>query len=179
MEQGVLEAIRTRRSVRKFTPEPVDEETLLEIVEMGAWAPSGLNNQPWRFVLVGDPATREGLSRLTRYSHIIRGAPACVAVFLDNGESYDRVKDIQAVGACIQNMLLAIHCLGLGGVWLGEILKNRESVERLLCVPEAWELMAVVALGRPAETGLEGNRKPLRELILPPKGKDFRPGHND
>lgn len=167
----MLEAIRSRRSIRKFTPEPVDEKTLLEIVEMGAWAPSGLNNQPWRFVPVRDLETREGLSRCTRYSHILLGAPACIAVFLDNGESYDRVKDIQAVGACIQNMLLAIHCKGLGGVWLGEILRNRQTVERLLGVPESWELMAVVALGHPAEGRLEGHRKPLRDLILQPKGQ--------
>jgi nitroreductase len=144
----------------------VDDATVRTIIEMGTWAPSGLNNQPWRFVVVRDRGLREELGKQSRYSKIIAAAPVCIAVFLDNGRSYDRVKDIQAVGACIQNMLLAIHHLGLGGVWLGEILKNREAVERLLTVPEGYELMAVVALGHPAEKGGSGSRNPIEEVIL-------------
>ena len=63
-------------------------------------------------------------------------------------------------------MLLTIHNLGLGGVWLGEILKNRDSVEQILKVPENCELMAVVALGHTDEKGRKGSRKPLREVML-------------
>jgi nitroreductase len=87
-------------------------------------------------------------------------------VFLDNAKSYNRVKDVQAIGACIQNMLLAIHGLGLGGVWLGEILKNRESVEQMLGAPAECELMAVIALGHPAEEKGKGDRVSLNEVIL-------------
>ena len=114
----MLETIRTRRSIRRFTDEAVPDSVLDRILEMGTWAPSGLNNQPWRFVVVRDAGTRKELAGLTKYGSILRNAPVCVAVFLDTRESYDRVKDIQAIGACIQNMLLAIHALGLGGVWL-------------------------------------------------------------
>ena len=131
----MLEEIKSRRSIRKFTSAEVDEQTIDTIIEMGTWAPSGLNNQPWKFVVVREKETLNKLSRHTVYSHIIKNAPACIAVFLDNKTSYHREKDIQAIGACLQNMLLAIHHLGLGGVWLGEILKNREQVEKLLEVP--------------------------------------------
>jgi len=161
-----LELIRGRRSIRKFEPGMIDESIIQKIVEMGTWAPSGLNNQPWRFVIVRDKDLKDRLATQTRYSRVIRDAPVCIAVFLDNEASYDRVKDIQAVGACVQNMLLAIHAMGLGGVWLGEILKNRAEVERLLQVPKSCELMAVVAFGRPAQRGGEGRRKPLSEVIL-------------
>ncbi|UCF57265.1 MAG: nitroreductase family protein, partial [Deltaproteobacteria bacterium] len=113
----MLEEIKSRRSIRKFTADDVDDQTLNQIIEMGTWAPSGLNNQPWKFVIVRNQDLRMELSRQTRYAHIIRGAPVCIAVFLDNAQSYDRVKDIQAMGACIQNMLLTIHHLGLGAVW--------------------------------------------------------------
>ena len=143
----MLEEIKTRRSIRKFTSAEVDDQTIDTIIEMGTWAPSGLNNQPWKFVVVKEKETLNKLSRQTVYSHIIKNAPACIAVFLDNKTSYHREKDIQAIGACLQNMLLAIHHLGLGGVWLGEILKNRKQVEELLEVPDGVELMAVVALG--------------------------------
>lgn len=165
----MLEEIRSRRSIRKFTTDDVDNQTLNQIIEMGTWAPSGLNNQPWKFVIVRNQDLRMELSHQTRYAHIIRGAPVCIAVFLDNAQSYDRVKDIQAMGACIQNMLLTIHHLGLGAVWLGEILKNRESVEKLLGVPESCELMAVVALGHPAESRGKGSRRPIDQVIISKK----------
>jgi nitroreductase len=162
----MLEEIRTRRSIRKFTPDTVDDQTLDRIMEMGTWAPSGLNNQPWKFVTVRDRDLRVELSRQTKYAHIIKGAPVCIAVFLDNEQSYNRVKDIQAMGACIQNMLLAIHHLGLGAVWLGEILNNREEVEKILGVPRSCELMAVVALGHPAEPRGKGGRRALDRVII-------------
>jgi len=162
----MFDLIRNRRSIRQFSSETVDDETVNEIIEMGTWAPSGLNNQPWKFVVVRDFETRKHLSGHTRYSRVVQNAPVCIAVFLDNNKGYDRVKDIQAIGACIQNMLLTIHHMGLGAVWLGEILKNRQAVEKLLGVPDGCELMAVVALGRPAETRGAGARKPLSEVII-------------
>ena len=161
-----LDIIKTRRSIRKFTDDDIDEATIEKIIEMGTWAPSGLNNQPWRFVVVMDKSLKDELAKMTKYSRIIEGAPVCIAVFLDNGASYNRVKDIQAIGACLQNMLLAIHTMGLGGVWLGEILNRREDVERLLGLPRDCELMAVVAFGKPAQKPREGKRKPLQEVIL-------------
>lgn len=162
----MLKTIEERRSIRKFTTEPVDDETIDRILTMGAWAPSGLNNQPWRFFVVRDTGLKNSLAAQTKYSRVVEGAPVCIAVFLDNGTSYDRVKDLQAVGACLQNMLLAVHAMGLGAVWLGEILRNRAAVERLLGVPETCELMAVVALGKPAEEKGRGSRKPLAELLI-------------
>ncbi len=162
----MLEEIKTRRSVRKYTSDDVDDKTINLIMEMGTWAPSGLNNQPWKFVVIRDSVLKDEVSSQTKYSRIIQEAPVCIAVFLDNSQSYDRVKDIQACGACAQNMLLTIHNLGMGGVWLGEILKNRESVEKILDVPKNCELMAVIALGHTDENKKEGSRKPLENVVL-------------
>ena len=117
----MIETIKTRRSIRRFKKEPVSEEALDQILESGAWAPSGKNNQPWKFAVIRDTALKKSMAALTHSQSIIQGAPVCVAVFLDHSRVYDRTKDVQAVGACIQNMLLTIHSLGLGGVWLGEI----------------------------------------------------------
>jgi len=162
----MLEEIRTRRSIRRFTNDEVDDKTIDLIIEMGTWAPSGLNNQPWKFVVVREQQLRDEISAQTKYGRIIKGAPVCIAVFLDNSQSYDRVKDIQAMGACIQNMLLTIHHMDMGGVWLGEILKNRKSVEEIMEVPGSCELMAVVALGHTEDKGGAGSRKPLDEVII-------------
>jgi nitroreductase len=125
--QAVLDAIRSRRSIRQYSDDPVSDDDVRAILEAGRWAPSGLNNQPWRFGVVRDPECKNAISELTRYRQIIRNAPVIIAVFLDNDAGYDRVKDCQSIGACLQNMWLATHTLGLGGVWLGEILKNFRS----------------------------------------------------
>ena len=162
----MLKEIKTRRSIRKFTTDEVDDKTIDVIIEMGTWAPSGIDNQPWRFVVVEKKELLNSLAQQTRYSHIVKNAPVCIAVFLDHNDVYHREKDIQSVGACMQNMLLTIHHLGLGGVWLGEILNNREKVERLLETPKNLELMAMVALGHPAEKKTKGSRNPLEHFII-------------
>lgn len=166
MPNKILQAIFERRSRREFTDEPVAMEDLQEIVKAGIWAPSGLNNQPWRFVVIIDAKTREQLSTTTHYSHIVLGAQALIGVFLDSDAVYDVVKDHQSVGACIQNMLLAAESLDLGGVWLGQILKNKEKVNQIIAIDQRYELMAMLALGHPAHRNQKSNRQDLNHFIL-------------
>ena len=165
-DNPVLEAIKKRRSVREFEAKDVPDEIIEKIIEAGTWAPSGLNNQPWRFTVVKDAGKLEALAKLTHYSHIIQGAPVCIAVFMDAEASYDRTKDIMAIGACNQNILLAAHSLGLGGVWLGEILKSKDQVRQQLGAPESYELMAVLAVGYPTPKERQSNRKGVEEVTL-------------
>ncbi len=162
----VLQAIYNRRSRREFTDQAVGVSLINEVIQAGIWAPSGLNNQPWRFVVVTDSATKEQLSHTTHYTHIVAGAPALIAVYLDKPSMYDEVKDHLAVGACIQNMLLAIEELGLGAVWLGQILKNKDEVNSILNVNADYDLMAVIALGYPAKQDQQSNRKKIEDFIL-------------
>lgn len=162
----LLEGIYTRRSVRDYTDRPVDRDRLLEIIKAGSWAPSGLNNQPWRFVIVRDKGIQSELAKLTRYKRIIESAPASVAVFIDHEAMYNDVKDHQAIGACLQNMLLAAHSMGLGAVWLGEILKNAGGVRELFDLPDRYELMAVVAIGHPEKRDRTSNRRNIEDLLL-------------
>jgi nitroreductase len=162
----LLEGIYTRRSVRQYTDQPVEREQLDEIVKAGMWAPSGLNNQPWRFVIITSAEVRNKLAKQTKYDFIIERAPACIAVFLDKSAMYHEVKDHLAIGACIQNMLLAAHGVGLGAVWLGEILKNADAVRRLLGVSDTMELMAIVAVGHSGAQKRTTTRKDLAEVLL-------------
>ncbi|MCL6472022.1 MAG: nitroreductase family protein [Firmicutes bacterium] len=162
----LLDTIKTRRSIRKYSGKPVSDEDIDKILEAGRWAPSGLNNQPWRFAVIRRNETKEEVANATEYRSTVLGANVLIAVFLDNSVSYNRIKDIQAMGACIQNMLLEAHSLGLGACWLGQILANREQVERLVGAPDSFELMAVIAIGHPASTSQKGRRNRLDELVF-------------
>ncbi len=163
----VLEAIYNRRSIRKFTQEDVSREDVRRILDAGRWAPSGLNNQPWRFLVLNPRDERKDrLEDCTKYGHIVRAANVLLAVFLDKKTKYHHEKDCQGAGACIQNMLLAAHALGLGAVWLGEIINQESRVHQVLGTdPEQLELMAVVVLGHPDQKG-SSRRRELKELML-------------
>jgi len=163
----VLNAILSRRSVREYLDEPVSKKDLEMILEAGRFAPSGLNNQPWRFLALTPEDKRvQGLAGCTKYAHIVKAARSLIAVFLEKRAMYHSMKDHQSAGACIQNMLLAAHALDLGAVWLGEIVGREAKVLEVLGLDrDAYQLMAVVALGRPAHPGAS-SRKPLSELLL-------------
>lgn len=167
----VEEAIQTRRSIRSFDrKKPVEDEHVTALLEAGRWAPSGLNNQPWRVVLVRESLEKARIAECTVYSSVIESSPLLIPVFLDTEASYHREKDIMAIGAFIQNLLLTAHARGLGAVWLGEILKNKERVREILGLHPRYELMAVVAVGYPAEKPRPGERVPLKEIVLETRG---------
>lgn len=168
-ERKVIDTILKRRSVREFTDKPVSKEDINTIMNSARWAPSGLNNQPWRFIVIQDPETIKKLSKCTHYSGIVAGAPLLIATFLDNETSYNRTKDIEAIGAAIQNMLLACCELGLGGVWLGEILNQKEKVSSILGCPSTLELMSALAIGEPVPKERTSTRRALSEIVFSEK----------
>ncbi len=163
---NLIKLIKTRRSIRRFTDEPVSDEFINKVIEAGTWAPSGKNNQPWKFAIIKDRNLKAQVAELTHYSKCVLSANVLIAVFLDNSLSYDKIKDAQAIGSCLQNMLLTIHDQGLGAVWLGEILKNGDKVRKLVNGPEDLELMAVIALGHPASESSPSTRKSLNQTII-------------
>jgi nitroreductase len=109
---------------------------------------------------------QDALAALTKYSNVLKSAFVLITVFLDEEASYDYTKDCQAIGACLQNLLLSLHSMGLGAVWIGEILKNKARVVETLELPGRIELMAIVAVGHPAHRNQKSHRKPMEDLIL-------------
>jgi len=162
----ILRVIKSRRSIRKYSKKNIDPVRVELILEAGRWAPSGLNNQPWKFLVVRDKKEKEALGGFTEYGEIIRRADICICVFLDKRESYHREKDIMAVGACVENMLLEACSLGIGSCWLGEILNKRKKAEQFLVADKKLELMAVIALGIPCGEKVTGRRKKLSKIML-------------
>jgi len=161
-----FEVALNRRSIRKFKDMEIPEEMIDQILTAGIWAPSGMNNQPWRFAVIRDKELKSEIAKLTKHKAILENAPVIIPVFIDYNVTYDSLKDAQAVGACIQNMLLAIHALGLAGAWIGEILKNGDKVVELCGAPKKYELMAVTCIGYSTELHKEGKRKGLDEVVF-------------
>jgi nitroreductase len=187
---NTLEAIAARRSIRKFKPEPVEEEKLRKILEAAALAPSGKNRQPWKFiVLKGEKRAemvrvlREGIAKTKARgeetgssessARVLEQAPAAVFVFNPQGlppwlahsagQMFDDVVDIQSAGAAIQNMLLAARDLGVGSLWICDVFYAYEE----LCawLGEKGEMIAAVALGYADESPAARPRKPVTEIM--------------
>lgn len=161
----LTQTIQNRRSIRQYTAEPVSPADLDKIIQAGIWAPSGMNKQPWKFKIVEGEA-KTGLAKFTKHEKIIDGAAAAICVFMDKSVAYDRDKDLMGIGACIQNMLLQAHALGIGTCWIGEILNRKQEVEAFLSVPADCELMAVITCGRFVKTGATGNRRTFESFVL-------------
>ena len=144
----LINFIKSRKSSRNFIFQKVDNNTIKEIIECGRWAPSGNNTQPWKVCVVTHPTVKRMIAELSKYGGIMESAYVNLVIFLDVERGYDRVKDLEAIGAFVENILLAVHAKGLGAVWIGEILNNKEKVDEIFKLsPEKYELMCVVAIG--------------------------------
>ena len=155
-----LQALRTRRSVRRYEDKPVPRELLKEIVDCARLAASGRNEQPWEFVVVTEKADLQALADLTDHGKHIATAGACVAVFCRDTTYY-----IEDGSAATQNLLVAAHALGLGTCWIaGDKKAYAKPVASYLDVPEGYKLVALVSVGYPAETPTKDKRPPEEVL---------------
>ena len=162
MEKEYLEFIKSRKSIREFTDQKIPNNVLNEILECGRWAPSGLNNQPWKVCAVAHPTVKRMIAEQTKDSYIVDSAFCCLVIFLDKQKGYDHVKDILAIGAFMENLLLGINAYpNLGAVWLGEILNQKEHINEIFKYSEEkYELMGVIALGVVEEAQKTTEKKP-------------------
>ena len=140
-----MEAIRKRRSVRKFTGDIVPREDLEKIVDAGRLAATGSNRQPWEFVVVTDKELKDQLTTIGKW---MRKAGAIIAVVVD---PYSRWW-LEDGSAAIENMLVASTALGYGSCWVeGDALPLEEEFKAILSIPKGKRLLALVPVGVPAE----------------------------
>ncbi len=171
-----LECIRNRRSVRKFTEEPVSKEDLAKVMEAAQWAPSWVNFQAWRFIVVEDPAKKEALKETLLHANpaakAMTLAPVLIVLIGERGKSGQYGETFATdkgdwymfdLGIASQNIALAAHALGLGTVTVGAM--NHEKASRILDVPEGFEVVAILPLGHPAFAPKEPPRKSLEEIV--------------
>lgn len=154
----VLEAIRKRRSVRKYTGDSIPREDLEKIVDAGRLAASGSNQQPWDFIVVTD---REMIGKLKVASLWMEQAGAIIAVVLDPTSRWW----VEDGAAAVENMLLASTALGYGSCWLeGYTLPREKEFKTLLGIPKEKRLLTLVPIGVPVEWPSK-EKKSLKEVL--------------
>jgi nitroreductase len=155
-----IELLKTRRSIRAYTPQAVPREIIEDIIDCGRLAPTARNEQPWEFVVVTDKAVRSRIAQAADYGRFIADAPVCVAVLSRQTKYY-----LEDGSAATLNILLAAHAHGLGACWVaGDKKPYAAKVVRMVEAPEDYRLISLVSIGYPAEKPETGKRA-LREML--------------
>jgi nitroreductase len=162
MLMDALEAIRNRRSIRRYLKKTVPDDQLMKVLEAGRWAPSAHNSQPRKFIVVRDEKTRRELAQAATYGSFLAEAPVAIAVVIDSSSSNHPVED---GAAATQNMLLAAHAVGLGSCWIGAYGSGYEAkAKQILGIPDDKRLQSLISLGYGADSGT-ATRIELRKMV--------------
>lgn len=151
MGKEFVRTIFARRSIRKYTDEPVGEEDVKTLLEAAMAAPSASNRKPWQFVVVTERQTLDALAEAHPHGKMLFEATLCISVCGDLTE-VERYW-VQDCSAATENLLLAATALGLGAVWLGVYPKEDRvaAVRGVLDLPETITPLNLVSIGYPAE----------------------------
>jgi coenzyme F420-0:L-glutamate ligase / coenzyme F420-1:gamma-L-glutamate ligase len=187
-----MDIIRARRSIRRFTTQPVPPELIDQLLEAATRAPSSHNSQPWGFAVITTSSVKAQLAEqmgerlradrlrdadrveeidrdVTRSRERITSAPVIVVVCLSTinlDDQHERLMAIQSVAASIQNLLLAAHDIGLGACWMAAPLYCPDVIREVLQLSGDWEAQALITIGYPADEGKPRGRVDYREITV-------------
>lgn len=150
-----IEAMLTRRSIRRYTAEQVSDADVDTLLECAMAAPTAFNQQSWRFVVVRDAELRAELSNASQWAGMLADAPVVIVVCGDASvERHEGAYWAQDATAALENILTAANAMGLGAVWVGvhPWEPRIEAVRKALALPESINPLGMVAVGHPAET---------------------------
>lgn len=158
----VFEAIKTRRSIRKYLQDPIPDDRLEMIFEAARLAPSASNRQPWRFIVVRDANRKRALAAAANNQTFLSKAAAVVAALGDPDVSakwHERDPMI-----ALEHMALAAAALGYGTCWIGAF--DEDAVKRLLKIPARMRVVALLPIGIPNEPPAPRPRRELSEIFF-------------
>lgn len=148
-----LKAILTRRSIRKYTDEPVPDQIIMELLAAAMAAPSAGNEQPWHFIVINDRQILNEIPKFHPYSQMLK--EASVAILVCGDEMLEKYTGywVQDCSAATENILIAVQAKRLGAVWLGiyPIAERVTGMRELLGLPEHVIPFSLVPIGYPAE----------------------------
>ena len=169
----IFEAIKNRRSVRRFEDRPVPEELIRKIVEAGQWAPSACNRQDWKFIIVESGEVKENLLKETT-AHFVGKAPLLIFVVYSNRTDNLEYKDhLLSAAMAAQNMQLAAHALGLGACCVNN-LPVKSRLRKILNIPRSYEPVVLLCMGYPKAVPKPMKRKEDLNGILCRNRFDFK-----
>ncbi len=173
---NVFDAIKSRRSIREFKPDSVDEEKLRAVLEAARWAPSWANTQCWDLVVVKDPATKLELSETLPPSNpstnAVKNAPVVIVACARLGKSGYKKGVVTTdkgdffmfdTALALSNLSLAAVALGLGTVHVGNF--DAKKAAQILCVPEGACVVEMMPLGQPAQSPTAPARRECTEFV--------------
>jgi nitroreductase len=172
--------VKNRRSIRSWKKAKINNEIFEELVETAKYAPSSCNRQPWHFVVTG---SKEKLDLIctVKGQKFLKNAPYCILVLINKNawsreDSYKYFSGLDA-GAAIQNLLLKAEDLGLGACWVNwepaSISRiEDEKIKKSFDIPKNYEIISLIAIGKPNEKPLPPGRKDTKDIIHMEKFND-------
>jgi nitroreductase len=174
----MIKEIEMRRSIRKYSNKPVEDEKITALLESARLAPSGNNTQPWHYIIVKSEEMRQKIVTASHNQKWMLTAPVfivCVAdvrcrikedidVYLDDNSPQDEVKRIiRDTSISSGYMLLEANNLGLGVCWVAEF--TQEEIRPVLSIPSDKYVLGVITVGYPNETPNARPRKKLEDIV--------------
>ena len=163
----VEHAIFTARTIRTFQDKKVPREIMHKILLAGVQAPSSCNQQLFKFIIIEDPAIRKRLREEATFRHIDR-IPNPLFVILDNRFNRENNSHVQGTSATIQNMILYAHSLGIGAWWINGY-GDRETIKKILGIPDHYLVVCALGFGYPAETPLKPKKQDVARITFTDK----------
>ena len=156
----IMEAILSRRSIRKYTNQSVPEQTIKELLEAAMSAPSAGNQQPWQFVVIKERKILDEIPKFHPFSQMLREAQLAILVCGDLELEKNKGYWVQDCSAATENILIAATAKGLGAVWLGIYPREKRvaGVKKLLGLPQHIIPLSLISIGYPAEQKPPANR---------------------
>lgn len=155
-----MNTIFSRRSIRKYTTQPVTDQMIKELLEAGMSAPSARNDQPWHFIVINDRRVLDEIPKFHPHSPMLKETPVAILVcgdlHLEKHEGYLALD----CAAATENILIAVQAKGLGAVWLGiyPIEERINGIRKLLNIPGHIMPISLIPIGYPAEQKPRENR---------------------
>jgi len=146
-----IDAILTRRSIRKYTSDPVSDDVIEELLKAAMYAPSAGNEQPWHFVVIRDREVLDRIPDIHPYASMVYMAPVAIVVCGDVSLEKHSGFWVQDCSAATENLLIAARAKGLGTVWVGiyPMAERVEGFKKLLDLPHNVYPLALIPIGHP------------------------------
>ena len=148
-----LQTIQTRRSIRKYTSQKISGDKIDTILKAAMYAPSAMNYQPWHFIVLEERKDIDQINKINPHAEMMMQAPLAIIICGDLNLEMNIDYLVQGCSAATQNALLAIHEVGLGGVWVS-VYPNKDIIEgirKYFRIPENIVPVSAIAIGYPDE----------------------------